>query len=116
MSRANLYLADNNGKLIISTAKLMSNNERLDGILLNLDEYEKYEVWAYSYRILDNSGNVMDTSKWESAPVITGFSGNLKEFELEYASLDKGDNYYALFIITDMNGNTSYSKLLKVGE
>ena len=116
MSRANLYLADNNGKLIISTAKLMSNNERLDGILLNLDEYEKYEVWTYSYRILDNSGNVMDTSKWESAPVITGFSGNLKEFELEYASLDKGDNYYALFIITDMNGNTSYSKLLKVGE
>lgn len=116
-ARATLYLKENEkGKLILSNAKLNSKNERIDGILINLDEYETYEIWTNSYRILDENGKVLDTTEWESAPVVTGFGGNLSELELEYSSLDKGDNYYALFIVTDMNGNASYSKLIKVGE
>ena len=115
-SRVTLYLKNNKNKLILSNAKLQSNNERLDGILLNLDDYNRYEIWTNSYRILDNNGNVLDSSKWESSPVIEGFIGNLNELELQFASLDKENDYYALFIITDINGNASYSKLIKVGK
>ena len=116
MSRATLYLADTSDKkLTVSMAKLRSNNERINGIVLNMDDYETYEIWTNSYRILDEKNNVLDTSEWESSPTLTGFSGKLDELEFEYTSLDKGDNYYALFIITDINGNTSYSKLIKVG-
>ena len=117
MSRATLYLADtSNKKLTVSMAKLKSNNERINGAVLNIDDYETYEIWTNSYRILDDKGNVLDTSEWESSPTLTGFSGKLSELEFEYTNLDKGNRYYALFIITDINGNTSYSKLIKVGE
>ena len=116
MSRVTLYLTTKDDKLFISSAKLNSNNERIDGILLNLEDYESYEIWTNTYRILDANGNVLNTNEWEASPITTGFGGELNDFELEYASLDKGDNYYALFIITDMSGNASYSKLIKIGE
>ena len=116
-ANATLYLTENkNGNLTLSTAKLNSKNERIDGVLINVDDYEKYEIWTNSYRIIDSSGKVLDTSEWESAPIVTGFGGDLEDLELEYSSLDKGDNYFALFIISDINGNSSYSKLIKVGE
>ena len=45
MSRATLYLADTSDKkLTVSMAKLRSNNERINGIVLNMDDYETYEI------------------------------------------------------------------------
>lgn len=117
MSSADIYFNnDKDGNPIISTAKLISDNERIDGVLLNLDNYNKYELWQYSYRILDDKGNVLDTSEWEGAPVIHGYGGELSKIKMRYASLDEEDNYYGLFIVNDINGNSSYSKLIKIGE
>lgn len=117
MNSVTFYITDNNkGEPVLSTAKLISNNERIDGILLKLKNYESFELWQTSRRILDDSGNVLDTSKWESAPVSYGFDGKIDEIEMKYSSLDSGDNYYGLFIITDVNGKSNYSKLIKIGE
>jgi len=112
-----LYLAnDNEGNPVISTAKLRSNNERIDGVIIDIKEYDNMELWQHSYRILDENGNVLNTSEWEGAPVIKGYGEKISELKLKYDSLDEGKNYYALFIINDNNGNSSYSKLIKIGE
>lgn len=117
MNSADVYFDKNkNGEPILSNAKLISDNERIDGILLNLNDYETIELWQHSYKILDKKGKVLDSTKWEGAPVVNGYSEELKKLELRYSSLEKGDNYYALFMITDTHGNVTTSKLIKVGD
>ena len=114
-----LYITtDNKGKPTISNAKLRSDNERLDGILLNINDYDTYNIIRSRKKILDNSGNVLDTSEWESPPEFYMLYGKNDELKtgLKYTSLDKGNNYYALFLVTDTNNQVSYSKLIKVGE
>ena len=115
---ADVYITnDKNNKPFVSSAKLISNNERIDGILLKLDDFDKYELWQGRFKVLDDDGNVI-AGEWETTPVKYGFGGEMKELSksLIYSDLDKGDDYYALFIINDIHDNISYSKLIKVGE
>ena len=114
-----LYISnDSNGNPIASSAKLKSNNEYLDGILLKLDNYDTYNLSGSRKRILDENGDVLELSEWESPPVLHYLRGPMEELKtsLKYTNLSKGDNYYAIFFITDVNGEVSYSKLIKVGE
>lgn len=103
-----------NDNPIISTAILASKNERINGALLRLEDYNKYEIWNNSYKILDEEGNY--TEEWEASPTYMGYSGNLSEIKLKNSNLDLGENYYGIFVLKDIYGNTSYSKLIKVGE
>ena len=102
----------------ISNVKLKSKNEYVDGAILNIDEYNKFEIWYSDYRILDESGNVLDTSEWETAPVKEGYNGEISAIKtgLKYSDLDKGDNYYVVFFIHDINNEIISSKPIKVGE
>jgi len=112
-----LYFTDNEkGQPVFSTAKLVSDNERIDGIILDLKEYEEVELYQFTYRILDDKGNVMDSNEWESAPTVYGVGEELSKINMKYSSLDDISDYYGLFIITDVNGNKINSKLIKVGE
>lgn len=107
-------ITDSNGNPVISSAKLQSKNERINGVLLRLEDYDKYEIWNNSYKILDESGNY--TEEWEASPTATGYAGEFSKISLKNSGLDDNDNYYGLFILKDIYGNTSYSKLIKVGE
>lgn len=116
-SVADLYFSNNSsGDPIISTAKLISDNERIDGIILNLDNYDVFELLQYSYRILDDNGNVISSSEWERAPIIKSYVEKFSEMEFKYSSLDGEKDYYGMFTINDINGHSSYSKLIKIGE
>lgn len=106
-------ISENNNIPFISSAKLQSKNERINGVLLKLDDYDKYEIWNNSYKILDEEGNY--TEEWEASPTFTGYGGDFSKIKLKNSGLDDGDNYYGLFILKDIYGNTSYSKLIKVG-
>ena len=119
MTSAELYISkDKNGKPKISSLKKVSNNEHLDGILLNINDYHKYELWQTEYRIMDANGNIINSDEWEMPPVRYGYAGTVSKLDnsLKYTNLDKGDNYYALFFITNVDNEKIYSKLIKVGE
>ena len=112
-----LGIINDNMKPKVANFEVSSNNERINGVIIPLDDYDVYELWHFDYRILDDNGAVVDRKKWESAPVKYGYTGTVSKLNdsLKYASLDKGDNYYALFLITDINNEVNYSKLIKVG-
>ena len=114
MNSVDFIISDDKGTPFISAAKLISKNDRINGTLLNLEDYYDLEITSNSFGILDSKGNVIDD--WEASPVVTGYSTNLNEIELKNSGLDKGDNYYGLFILKDIYGNSSYSKLVKIGE
>ena len=114
MNSVTLMISNDSNNPSVFAAKLKSKNERIDGTLLDLNDFDKVEMWNGTYKILDDNGNYTD--EWESAPSVSGYSDNLSELELKNSGLDKGDNYYGLFILNDIYGNTSYSKLIKVGE
>ena len=115
---ATLMITKNsNGNAVISGAKLISDNERVDGILLDINEYKKYQIVVGESKILAADGKVLPSEKWEMAPDYYIWYGEMDD-EFKYASLDftLDNDYYALFKIKDINGNISYSELIKVGE
>ena len=118
MTGATLFFAPTIGENpVVGSAKLRSYNERIDGTLLDLNNYSKYEALFAAYKLLDNKGNVLPSEEWESAPVYTGWSADLTSTDdYKYSSLDIEGEYYALFIVNDIHDNSSYSKLIKVGD
>ncbi len=108
------YYALEDGKIKVSGAKLSSNNERIDGILLDLKDYTDYSIYMSAYRILDDNGNVTD--EWESAPIIYGYEEKLDKLQFKLSGIeDTDEEYYCVFAIIDVNQNIDYSKLIKIG-
>ena len=97
----------------IASAKVSyANDERAIGNLLDLSEYDKLDIYCYEYRILDKDGKYTDD--WEISPTITGVGGGIDEFDFQKSSLGDGE-YYVVFRIIDVNNESSYSNLIKVG-
>lgn len=110
---ANAEFAFNDGKPFISTAKVTyASDERAIGNLLDLKEYSKVIISCSEYKILDKNGKF--TSEWEGSPTIVGVGGNIDDFGFKKASLGDGE-YYVVFLINDVNNESYYSDLIKVG-
>lgn len=109
--RATIYYdyQDNDVKV---TNIILSGDERIDGTVAKLEEYTTIQFWNFRYKILDKNGNYTDD--WESSSTYYGYEFYTdKEFNFKRATLDKGD-YYCVFVVKDIYGNTYYSKLLSV--
>ena len=106
-----------NGKIVsIST----DDDYPLDAMKLvsrrtvELSDYLKIVSTTDSYKITDDSGvfnpNFLDTGK----KIYTGYSFFTDEFKLIRESFNDDYDFYAVFRIVDIYGNTYYSKLGKI--
>jgi hypothetical protein len=113
----NLNISYKGDEPIISGGEKISRDQRLDGIAYDISKYTGLAIPAYEYKILDDKGNVLPTSEWESIPTQDVYLIKMKDLKLERFSLDKAKGeYYVLFNIIDINKEGKFSKLVKVGE
>ncbi len=107
------YYFDNNVPKIGSATITSADDERLLGVFLDLDKFNLVQLFFFEYKLLDANGNVV--SNWESPPEKRGVEGYINELEFEKASIDDDGEYYVLFKIFDLNNESHFSKLMKVG-
>lgn len=80
---------------------------------INLKEWSTAEFWQFKYKIFDNNGNY--TWDWTSSKTSYGFEVSpKKDFKIELMNLEKGFDYYCLFIIEDTQGNQYTTNLVKI--
>ena len=116
-ANADFGFTDNNGKPTITAIRLNSRDERINGGVYDRDQFERVTFINARYRVLDKNGKVMPIEDWESPATMTGFEIKMDELDdsLEYKSMDDGE-WYVLFFIGDLDGNTYTSDLVRVGE
>lgn len=110
---ARLYIDyDKKGKPYIVNAILEDSKESgASGTIAKLDNYTTYAVISSHYNILDENGNY--TPNWNNEGIVQGYEIKKKEFKMKRVSLDDGD-YYCVFNIVDIYGNSYYSKLVNL--
>jgi len=111
----NLHIVDKDNKLYFDYAISQSTNERINGSIFDINDYEYVELFKFRYKILDDEGNY--TTDWVGAPEYVGVAVTPDDYELKFASLNPNEGeYYCIFKIYDINHNVTFSKLIKVGE
>ena len=72
----------------------------------------------YNYKILDENGNILDSSEWEGAPTVHGYEEEISKLDLIYSDLDTsdGNEYYLSFVIHDLHNETTWSNLIRIGD
>lgn len=106
-SAANVYFTIDNG-----IPKITQFINISDGVILNIDDYEKIDFVNTKYKILDSDGNYMTT--WERANTIDYTEVEVgTDYKFSLSTLDDGD-YYCVFKIVDVYGNVFYSSLSSI--
>ena len=78
-----------------------------------MKDWKLVQLWNSSYKIFDDFGNY--TTNWESSGTLTGVEFKIEDdFKLEFRNLDSTKEYYALFHITDSQGNRYTTNIVKV--
>ncbi len=111
-----LRLTFKDNKPIISIIEKQSRDERIEGIAFDTSTYNLISKYKPEYKILDKNGKVLPTKDWAIIPTLEGLEFKLDEFEMEKISIEDTYEYYVLFLITDVNRETNYSELIKVGD
>ena len=107
----------NDDNIKISGLEKITRDERVDGVVYNLNDYDYLEKYYTYYSILDKKGNLLNPEDWSKAPVMEGNGYDLDTIEFERKSVDDlDDELYVFFIIYDVNNEGQISKLIKVGE
>ena len=105
---------DNNKKPYIANASIIEKGDTISARFVDINHYDYVQFTNYRYGILDKNGNY--NPNWESSDIKYLYEVDTdSNYELVNASLDDGD-YYAIFNITDIYGNTFYSNLVSVNE
>lgn len=82
-------------------------------ISYDLNDWKLVQLWNTSYKIFDDFGNY--TTDWENSGVLDGIEFMLDDnFTLEFRNLDSTKEYYALFHITDSQGNRYTTNMVRV--
>ena len=115
VASATFYYYREENDLMITNAKLRSSDERINGTLVDLEKFNYAEVVFPERRILDENGKVMDPSDWEASPYINAVKFYPFQTKVTFSSLDNKEEYYCLFILNDVGGNSTLSELVKVG-
>lgn len=105
---------EKDGKLSYSIVLTQKDKQSkgMSGILLDDGDYTSITFPYSSYNILDAAGNYKEN--WDKNVTVTAFEVKSKEFTIEKTSLDANKEYYIVFKITDVYGNSSYTNLLKM--
>ena len=104
-------------QIVPTTSK---DDDLVQGVTLKLADYKTIQFTLFQYKVLDENGNF--TLDWKGNPTlylweITNKKGlDEKSFEFRRGSLDDEGEYYCVFMITDIKGNTVYSKMVKIDE
>lgn len=105
---------DKNKKPYIATASIIEKDDTISARFVDLKHYDYIQFTNYRYGILDSNGNY--NPKWESSDIKYLFEVDTKSnYELVNTGLDDGD-YYAIFNVTDIYGNSFFSNLIKVNK
>lgn len=100
--------------IISGAIPILGDNETVaPKITYDLKDWKLVQLWNSSYKIFDDFGNY--TTNWESSGTLTGVEFKIEDdFKLEFRNLDSTKEYYALFHITDSQGNRYTTNIVKV--
>ncbi len=110
-----LNFIEKDKKVVLSSARMNSVNDHVNGTMVNLKDYEEFMIPRNYYKVLDDNGNFMERDKWESDPYARFIAGKIKDMNPNNINLSLTNDYYVVFAIKDIYGNTSYSTLRRVG-
>ena len=118
---ATIYYDDSGDDLKIGAVAALGSDSTPEGTILNLEDFGILDISNSSYKILDENGKYKED--WEKNSVLTLYeisldekttslngSGILKKGSLE----DVDSEYYAIFKVFDVYGNSTYSELMKL--
>lgn len=114
MKNATWYIDyDKDGNPYIVDAIINSKSEEgASGVIANLDDYTIYGVISSHYNIFDKNGNY--SPNWDNEGIIQGYEIEKENFKMTKASTFGSDDFYCVFKIYDIYGNSYYSKVLKM--
>ena len=110
-----INFSNNTDKPEIRNIQIDSRNEKLSIGLYNKNDFSSIEIMKTERMILDKNGKLMDSEDWEGIPVMEGLSFDPNDFDMQYKGMDDGE-WYAIFFVYDIDGNTYQSDLIKVGD
>ncbi len=115
MVTANLYMTEKDDKYEFSAATIITDNERLNGTFVKIEDFKEVALLRSRYKIFDDNGKfIEDSDDWGRTPVIEGYDIKLSEIKLSKVSLSKKETYYCVFYVTDINNNSYYSNVVKI--
>lgn len=120
---ARLVLERINDKPALTDIEVVSRDNRLEAIKFSLDDFTTYDFMFTSVRLLDENNKLLPNEDWETTPNIEGVEFKQEEgktltelVDLQYAPMDKDGEWYMVFAINGINGETNLTDLIKVGE
>lgn len=123
VNSANLQIVVNdeypNG-IIRSAVPISSDEDEIKSAskqLLDLEDYDLMSVVGRcSYVTRDENGSLLPFFEWENSGILMGFEQNLKDgYALDVCPIENPQNYVCLFVVTDVQGNTTVSELIPLG-
>ena len=106
---------DNPDGVITGAVPIISEEENLVAPKLSyeLKDWKLVQFWNASYKIFNADGSY--TTDWESSGSLSGIEFKLdEEFNLEFRDLDPSKEYYALFHISDSQGNRYTTSMVRI--
>ena len=113
-AKINLMLDKKTNEIKILNAFMKTSddaNTSLYNVAINLEDYGCIGFITTLWNILDENGNVINN--W-SQEVIGMVQLNVKDMEFKLEDFTNSKDIYAAFVIYDVYGNSSYSKLIKM--
>ena len=111
--RAAISIIEKNNGLEFDTVTRQSTDQKLNGTLLNINDFELLHFNNTRVKLLDSNKKVI-TGTWETSPEIKVTEIKTKDIQLVKSELDNEGEYYCLFRIYDINGSSYYSDLIKI--
>ena len=112
LNNVDIHLAEKNGKPIFSTVTLSSDNKKVDGTLLDINDFDYLDLMIPRVKILDKNGKYTDN--WETFSEKIGIEIKVKDIDLVNSSVDNDGEYYVVFFIKDINNNQYNSEPIRV--
>ena len=106
---------DNPDGVITGAVPIISEEENLVAPKLSyeLKDWKLVQFWNASYKIFNADGSY--TTDWESSGSLSGIEFKLdEEFNLEFRDLDPSKEYYALFHISERQGNRYNTSMVRI--
>lgn len=91
---------------------IRNDQEKSSGSVIDINKYQTIDFLTSDYKILDSNGKY--TPNWDNEGVITGIETKLNELKFKRATLSDSKDYYCVFKILDIYGNSYYSDLMAI--
>lgn len=110
--RAVTYTFVNDNGVPKLSSIIQKSDEQPEGVIIDDSKFNSYQLMTFWYKVFDENGNF--TQDWGSYSTYYGYEEKVGELEVEFTSLSGTGEYYCVFNVTDIYGNSSYSKAIKL--